>query len=78
MRRAGTSQSCFPGIALSLGVAEEPVGSGPLGLGKAWGWAEALRGLGSDGGGGWGSCYGMKGADFPNLHPIGLVFILSS
>ena len=33
-------------------MAEEPVGSGPLGLGKARGWAEALRGLGSDGGGG--------------------------
>lgn len=30
-------------------MAEEPVGSGPLGFGKVRGWAEALRGLGSDG-----------------------------
>ena len=58
-------------------MAEEPVGSGPLGLGKARESAEALRGLGSNGGGGWGSCYNMKGTDFPNLHPIDLVFALS-
>lgn len=30
-------------------MAEEPVGSGPLGFGKVRGWAEALRDLGSDG-----------------------------
>lgn len=45
-------------------MAEEPVGSGPLGFGKARESAEALRGLGSDGGGGWESCYSMKGTDF--------------
>lgn len=50
-------------------MAKEPVGSGPLGFGKVRGWAEALRGLGSDGWRGLGKLY-YEG----HWHCIGLGF----